>query len=139
MSYAAYTKVSVDKTKGEISTLLRNRNATATAIFEEETRAAVAFQMHERRVMFHLPLDKKDNEQKRRSRWRGLLLCIKAKLESVDAGIESFEDAFLAHVMMPDGLTVAQHTKPRIKAAYETRLKQFDDLYNKLERPAVWQ
>jgi uncharacterized protein len=29
--------------------------------------------------------------------------------------------------------------KDCIKAAYETRLKQFDDLYNKLERPAVWQ
>jgi hypothetical protein len=120
MAYAETTKVPVTQTKSEIDGLLRKYKATATAVFEEETRAAIAFQMRERRIMFHLPLDKKDNDQKRRARWRGLLLCIKAKLESVDAGIESFEDAFLAHVMMPDGLTVSQHTRPRIEAAYKS-------------------
>lgn len=120
MAYAERTSVSVDKTKTEINGLLRKYKATATAVFEEDTRAAIAFQMHERRIMFHLPLDKKDVDQKRRARWRGLLLCIKAKLESVDAGIESFEDAFLAHVMMPDGLTVGQHTRPMIKKSYES-------------------
>lgn len=120
MTYANRTTITVDKTKTEINALLRKYKATATAVFEEDTRAAVAFQMHERRIMFHLPLDKRDAEQKRRTRWRGLLLCIKAKLESVDAGIESFEDAFLAHVMMPDGLTVGQHTKPTIQKSYES-------------------
>jgi hypothetical protein len=119
MAYAERTSVTVDKTKTEINAMLRKYKATATAVFEEDTRAAIAFQMHERRIMFHLPLDKKDPDQKRRARWRGLLLCIRAKLESVDAGIESFEDAFLAHVMMPDGLTVGQHTRPRIKSAYD--------------------
>lgn len=120
MAYAESTKVPVMQTKSEIDQLLRKYKATATAVFEEETRAAIAFQMKDRRIMFHLPLDKRDNEQKRRSRWRGLLLCIKAKLESVDAGIESFEDAFLAHVMMPDGLTVGQHTRPVIEKSYKS-------------------
>lgn len=120
MAYASRTTVSVDKTKTEINALLRKNKATATAVFEEETRAAIAFQMHDRRIMFHLPLEKKDDDQKRRSRWRGLLLCLRAKLESVDAGIESFEDAFLAHVMMPDGLTVGQHTKPMIEKSYKS-------------------
>jgi hypothetical protein len=124
MTYAAYTKVSVDKTKTEISAMLKKAKATSTAVFEEERRAAIAFEMAGRRIMFHLPLDKSDNEQRRRARWRGLLLCIKAKLESVEAGIESFEDAFLAHVMMPDGSTVGEHTRPRIKAAYESGTMQ---------------
>lgn len=124
MTYAAYTKVSVEKTKTEIGAMLKKAKATSTAVFEESTRAAVAFQMNERRIMFHLPLKKGASEQELRSRWRGLLLCIKAKLESVDAGIESFEDAFLAHVMMPDGATVSEHTRPKIKLAYESGTMQ---------------
>lgn len=120
MAYAERTKVSIGQTKSEIDALLKRYKATATAVFEEETRAAIAFQMKDRRIMFHLPLSPKDTEQARRSRWRGFLLCIKAKLESVDAGIESFEDAFLAHVMMPDGLTVGQHTKPMIEKSYKS-------------------
>lgn len=120
MAYAERTKISIGQSKSEIDALLKRYKATATAVFEEETRAAIAFQMKDRRIMFHLPLNPKDSEQVRRSRWRGFLLCIKAKLESVDAGIESFEDAFLAHVMMPDGLTVSQHTRPKIEAAYKS-------------------
>lgn len=124
MSYAATTKVPVGKTKADIDALLKKAKATATAVFEEETRAAIAFQMHGRRIMFHLPLNKNDTDQKRRSRWRGVLLCIKAKLEAVDAGIETFEQAFLAHVMMPDGQTVGEHTKPMIAKSYESGTMQ---------------
>ncbi|WP_210205670.1 hypothetical protein [Pseudaminobacter salicylatoxidans] len=57
-------------------------------------------------------------EQACRSRWRALYLCIKAKLESIDSGIETFEDAFLAHIQMPDGHSVSEHVLPRIAAAY---------------------
>jgi hypothetical protein len=120
MTFAERTKVSVGQSKNEIDALLKKYKATATAVFEEESRAAIAFQMQERKIMFHLPLDKRDDDQKRRTRWRGLLLCIKAKLEGVEAGIESFEDAFLAHVMMPDGLTVGQHTRPMIANSYKS-------------------
>ncbi|WP_210386043.1 hypothetical protein [Phyllobacterium sp. SYP-B3895] len=63
-------------------------------------------------------------EQACRSRWRALLLSIKAKLESVEAGIETFEDAFLAHIQMPDGLSVSEHVRPRIATAYETNSMQ---------------
>jgi hypothetical protein len=47
-------------------------------------------------------------------------LVIKAKLEAVASGITTFEDEFLAHIVMPDGQTVATHIKPRIAQAYET-------------------
>jgi hypothetical protein len=40
-----------------------------------------------------------------------LLLANKAKLSSVEDGIETFEDAFLAHIVMPDGTTVSQHVR----------------------------
>jgi hypothetical protein len=67
-----------------------------------------------------LPAGDGDKEQKtRRQKWRALLLCIKAKLESVASGIESFEEAFLAHVVLPNGQTVADHIAPRIAESYE--------------------
>jgi hypothetical protein len=74
----------------------------------------IAFGMKDARLVFRLPLPN-DNPQDQRSRWRGLLLCIKAKFESVDRGVETFEEAFLSHVMMDDGQTFGQHAIPRLK------------------------
>ncbi|MCC5777898.1 hypothetical protein H7H48_02450 [Nitratireductor sp. B36] len=145
MAYAATTSVSVSKTKGEIDGLLRKHKAAGFGVFEERTRAMLVFEMSERRIVFHLPLpDQLDKEfvmtargkarsadaalaaweQACRSRWRALFLCIKAKLESIESGIESFEDAFLAHIQMPDGHSVSEHVKPRIAQAYETGTMQ---------------
>jgi hypothetical protein len=58
-------------------------------------------------------------KKKNREAWRALLLCIKAKLVSVESKIETFEEAFLAHVVMPDGKTAYEHTRPRIAAMYK--------------------
>ena len=83
----------------------------------EPTAAAVIFEAHDRRLKFVIKLDQGTNEkaaQARRSQWRALMLCIKAKLESVASNIETFEEAFLAHVVMPDNKTVYEHTAPRI-------------------------
>lgn len=76
----------------------------------------ICFEMNDRRVMFRTAMP--DDEQQTRAKWRALLLCIKAKLESVESGIESFENAFMAHVVMPDGRTVGEHIRPRIASAY---------------------
>jgi hypothetical protein len=122
MTFAARTKVNVDQTKTEIERTLKRYGADRFAYFSETGRARIIFEAHERRIMFELPLPAGDGakeEQARRSNWRALLLCIKAKLESVESKIESFEDAFLAHVVMPDGKTVGEHTRPRIEAVYK--------------------
>ncbi|WP_287159307.1 hypothetical protein [Mesorhizobium sp.] len=145
MAYAENTSVSASKTKGEIDGLLRKHRATGFGSFEEQNRALLVFQMQERRIRFELPLPSPTEkrftmtahhkarsadaalhawEQACRSRWRALFLCIKAKLESIDSGIESFEDAFLAHIQMPDGMTVAEHVKPNIAIAYQTNPMQ---------------
>lgn len=60
-------------------------------------------------------------EQLTRSRWRGLLLVIKAKLEAVQAGITDFETEFMAQIILPDGSTVGQFMKPQIAVAYQNR------------------
>lgn len=140
MTYAATTNVSVSKTKGEIDGLLRKHRASGFGVFEEQSRAILVFEMSSRRIVFHLPLPNRDDkaftttarhqrrstdaalaawEQACRSRWRALFLCIKAKLESIESKIETFEDAFLAHIQLPDGMTVSEHVRPRIAQAYE--------------------
>ena len=73
-------------------------------------------------MRFDLPLpdgDSPRDQQVQRQRWRALLFCIKAKLESVEAKIETFEEAFLAHVVLPDGKTVGEHALPAVAAIYK--------------------
>lgn len=132
MSYAKGTKTSIENTEAQIKTMLRRVGADAVAMFEERTRAVVAFHLDGRAIQFRLPLPSRDAPQftmRRvnqhsafspnapdaadrlwvqacRERWRALHLCIKAKLESVEQGIETFDEAFLAHIQMPDGETV---------------------------------
>jgi len=87
------------------------------------TRAVIVFVASERRIRFDLPLptgDSDKDEKAKRQKWRALLLCIKAKLEGVESKIETFEEAFLAHVVLPDGLTMLQHAKPAIEQAYKS-------------------
>jgi hypothetical protein len=53
-------------------------------------------------------------------RWRALLLVIKAKLESVESNIETFEHAFLAQIVMPNDQTVSEILNPIIAFAYKS-------------------
>jgi hypothetical protein len=122
MAYAEQTKVPVEQTKTEIERTLVRYGADRFAHFTEAGKAVIVFEAKDRRLRFDLPLPsgEDDKAQKsRRQKWRALLLCIKAKLESVSSGIESFEEAFLAHVVLPDGQTVGGYVAPRIAEAYE--------------------
>lgn len=124
MAYAEKTKVPVHQSRGEIEALLVKYKATSVAVFNSADQAAIAFEMQGRRIIFRLGMPKGDDqksEQERRRKWRALLLSIKAKLASIEDGIETFEDAFLAHIVMPDGITVGEHTRPRIESAYKEK------------------
>ncbi len=111
MPYAVKTTVNALKTRQEIEALIMKRKAKNFASFTEERGAMIAFELSDRRIVFRLPLPNPKNEQDIRSRWRGLLLTLKAKFESIDRGVETFDDAFLSHVMLHDGKTVGEHTK----------------------------
>ena len=122
MPYAAHTKVPVDQTKTEIERTLTRYGADRFAYFTEAGKAIIVFEAHSRRLRFDLPLPAGTGERDqkaRRQKWRALLLCIKAKLESVASKIETFEEAFLAHVVMPDGKTVAEIALAGIAKAYD--------------------
>jgi len=119
--YAARTDVPVERSRGEIEATLKKYGADRFAYFAEGQRAIVVFEAKNRRIRFDLPLPKDQDDRKgqmARQRWRALLLCIKAKLEAVDSKIETFEEAFLAHVVMPDGKTVGDHTSATIAKVY---------------------
>lgn len=139
--YAENTQVSSDRSRAEIEKTLRRYGATAFAYGWDTEAATLMFEIANRRVMFRLPMpDPSDKaftltptrkarsssaaeaayEQAVRQRWRALALVIKAKLEAVAAGITTVEQEFLAHIVLPDGRTVGQHTQPVIAAAYET-------------------
>jgi len=137
--YAQNTDVSVEKSRAEIERLIVRYGATSTAFMNAPGRALILFEARKRRIVFELPLPNRDDEQFRRNgrgrlrtperafeaweqacrqRWRALALTIKAKLEAVESGITSFEDEFLAHIMMPDGETVGAKVRPGIEAWY---------------------
>ncbi len=130
--FAEDTKVPVEQSRNEIERVLTKYGATKFAYAIEATQAMIAFEARARRIRFALPLlHKKDGaseniserstrERDTRRRWRALLLCIKAKLESTESGIETFESAFMAHIVMPDGHTVFEHAGPLIEQSYKS-------------------
>lgn len=122
--FAVDTKVPVNQTRSEIETTLAKFGATSFAFAIHEVESIIMFEFSGRRIRFRISLPKHHNEaataKSNRERWRALFLSIKAKLVSVDTGIETFEEAFLAHVVLADGSTVAQQALPAIEQQYKT-------------------
>lgn len=141
--YASTTSVPVHKSRLEIERILMRYGAHSFAYAAEAAQAIVMFRASDRLVRFILPLKtpaefryKKDSrgrdipyqehpkarqesmlQQDHRTRWRCLLLVIKSKLEAIATGIESFDTAFLAHIVLPNDKTVGQAVIPRLAEA----------------------
>lgn len=130
MSFAQKTKVPVEKTRAEIERLVRQHKADQFASGWDDRSARIQFKAHERIVRFTLQLPDRTQapwkynatkyDQEMRRCWRALLLVIKAKLEGVESKITTFEEEFMAHIVMPDGKTMAEHALPAIAAAYQS-------------------
>ncbi|NTX58383.1 hypothetical protein [Myxococcus sp. CA039A] len=140
-SHASGTKVPVIKSKMEIDALLGAHGALRRIVGEEPGLAVVVFEVNDRRVRFRMPLPARESflkdprrpwktrkndevtramEQACREKWRCLLLTIKAKFVSVESQVETFEEAFLAHIVTPTGQTVGQLALPAVNEAYRT-------------------
>lgn len=129
MSYASKTQVPIDRSQGEIRRILERYSAHGFAFGEQGDKAVVMFQMNQRMIKFIVPMPVKPkpgateascrtHQQICRSRWRGLVLAIKAKLECVESGISSFEQEFMAQILLPNGKTVGEAMTPQIQKAY---------------------
>lgn len=140
-TYAKGTKVAPENSRAEIERTLERYGATAFSfgVDPEAGRAVVMFRAHARIVRFELALPQADDftrdargsyrgptqrraaaEAEERRRWRALALAIKAKLEVVETGIATFEQEFLANVVLPDGSTVGGWLEPQVAHAYDT-------------------
>lgn len=143
-SFAKGTEVPVARSRSEIESLLTKYGASSFASGWTGNDATIMFEVKGRRVRFDLPLpDESDKlfatvkrggsrftatpiqrvtarDAEHRRRWRALALVIKAKLEAVATGITSFEEEFLAHIVVPGGKTFGQWALPQIARAYET-------------------
>src|SRR3989442_521463 len=139
--YAAETTVSAEKSRAEIEQTLIRYGADQFAYAWGDKGATIGFRAHGRYIKFLLALPDKNNpafartpggrrerdqqgqykawEQSTRQRWRALALVVKAKLEAVESGIATFEEEFLAYIVMPGGKTVAELVKPGIADAYQ--------------------
>ncbi len=137
MAYAENTTVTFENSIAEITGLLRKAGADQIGQVENRPTFTLQFTMAERMVCFriHFPdaeqLKKMTGprqdagrvaQQWRRQRGRALLLVIKAKLESVESGVETFEQAFLPNVVMLDGATVYERIAEPIALEYRTGL-----------------
>lgn len=142
MRYAENTSVGSDKSRAEIEKTLVRYGATGFMYGWQGSTAVVFFEMNQRRLKFSLPLPDRNSkefthtparstkrspaqieeayEQAVRQKWRALALVIKAQLEAVESGIKTFEDAFMAEIVLPSGDTVGTWMKPQIQHAYAT-------------------
>lgn len=120
--FAEGTSVPANKTRIEIETMLKREGATSFLYGEHAGVGNLRFAMRDRHIMFRVKLvDEGKNPGEHRRRWRALLLVLKGKLESVrDGTIETFEEAFLAHTVTPDGSTVGEVMLPQLVDAYRT-------------------
>jgi len=132
--FAERTMVSTDDSLLEIKATLARYGAVGFALVERPGLVHVGFDMKGHAIRFDvklLPLSDFERTPERRlqrsqkeqiaahdkavrQRYRALFLVIKAKLESIESGIETFEEAFMAHLVLPSGRTIAEDILPQL-------------------------
>jgi hypothetical protein len=118
-NYAAQTKVPADRSRAEVEKILKRYGATHFGYANMPGVVMIAFESKGRRVRFKVPVpDQEKAPQAHRQKWRAMVLAIKSKLESVESGIEQFDEAFLAQIVLPDGRTMGEAVVPQIAKSY---------------------
>jgi hypothetical protein len=138
-TYAANTVVSPEKSRGEIENTLKRFGADQFMYGYDQEKAVVRFRAKGKLVSIVLPIPAPNErrfthvrytlrtekqrqaayDQAIRQQWRALALVIKAKLEAVESEIATFEDEFMAHLLLPDGQTIGEWIAPQMEAIYE--------------------
>ena len=127
MAFATETTVPVEKSRSEIERLCMRYGCSQfmSGVDYENHHARIQFKAKDRVIRFELTLPnlkdyrrERQYEQALRTKWRALLLVIKGKLESVEAGIATFEEEFMPYIVMPNDQTIAAILSPMIDAAY---------------------
>lgn len=122
---AAYqdTNVEVERTQMELAKMLRKHGADQFGFSESHDLAELAFRKGALAVRMRVPIrpmteaaaralarERKQSmdkavgarqEQEARRVWRVLYWLVKSRMEAIEAGVETFEQAFLAHFLDP--------------------------------------
>lgn len=136
--YARDTKVDPSRSREEIERLLFKRKASKVGVATDNAVgvATVAFQIGKAAVSFQVKLPHRDefkqlrhgwtrtesaidetHQKAIRQRWRSVLMVLKGKFAAIDAGVETFEQAFFYHLHVPSGGTVGEHVISRYQQA----------------------
>jgi hypothetical protein len=135
VAYGKDTEVPFERSIAEIIGLLRKAGADQIGQMESRDSFTIQFTLSDRMVRFRVHFPSPDEietmrgprqdasrvaDQWRKQRGRALLLVIKAKLESVHSDVETFEEAFLANVVLADGSTLYERVREPIAIEYKT-------------------
>jgi hypothetical protein len=133
--YAQRTEVSVIRSRMEVEEMLHKHRADRVVVAQDRAKglALVAFVLDGRAIRFKMALPPEDPEvtkrqqdawdQLCRQRWRALVLALKSKFVSIDEGIETTEQAFLAHIWDPDSKqTIHELMEAKLADAYRKGL-----------------
>jgi hypothetical protein len=140
--FAEGTSVSVSRSREEIKKNLKRHGATGFLYGDQGNRAAIAFEMNDRRYRMELMYPSPDSfnpghnqystrlshaervanawEREKQRLWRGLALLVKAKLEAVASGISTLEEELLSYTVMPNDQTVGEWIEPQLDEVYRS-------------------
>lgn len=155
MTYAQKTDVPIDRSKAQIEDVLRRHGSEGFGYMTHGGKAQVVFQFQ--KIPFRIELKmpelaefeqtprgrsrrgqaiEREYEQACRSKWRALLLVIKAKLEAVEQGISTIEHEFAADIVIEGGKTLGQVLDKQISGGKLKALPMFTgDFSGESEKP----
>jgi len=114
--YAAGTAVPVLRSEQEIKRILQRYKADRIGIMSEPGKATIYFSVKGRDVQMPIPIPKAGDllpgqkwakwsttaaEAEERRRWRVMVITLKSMLEAIDSGVTTFDQIFLAHLVLP--------------------------------------
>lgn len=124
--FAKTTTVSAKSSRDEIEATLLRYGVIKMATLQDGRGFAIGFELRGRRYRLEVPHPIREDfkndshfEQAIRTRWRVLLLLLKAKLESIECGLSTFEQEFLPQTILPGtNRTVSDYLPAEIERAY---------------------
>lgn len=123
MPYAERTHVPVERSRQEIERVVTKRGAKGFMSGYHGKVARIEFLIADRHIRISVTVP--DRAPAARQKWRALLLVVKAKFESIDAGIATTEEAFFSDIVLPEtGKTVWETAREPLKLAYEGKTVQ---------------
>jgi len=136
-NYVRGASITCAASRAEIQDMLTSHGATGFRCASRDGGTAIAFTAGHRRFRFaytppggektgtdsrmqprKTPPGSRSPEEASRRYWHKLSLLIRAKLDAVDEGIATFEEEFLAYMLLPGGDTVLQGVQPGVTRAY---------------------